>query len=474
MKSTVETLSPTRVKLTVEVPFDELRPSVDSAYRTIGQQVTIPGFRKGKVPPPIIDQRVGRGVVLDEAVNDFLPKAYGQAVEENDVKVIGRPTVDVTSFEDGSELTFTVEVDVRPEITLPDFASLEATVPVAEVTDADVEEQLTALQTRFATLKPVDRAAAAGDFVQIDLAATHDDEPVEELSANGLSYEVGTGTLLDNLDDAVVGLSVGESGAFTTTPGAGDLEGEAVDVTVTVGAVRERELPALDDDFAQTVSEFDTLDELRTALKTELEPRRKVEQLMAARDAVLTKLIESVDVPLPEDVLADAVTSHFEDGHGDDAHRAEYETQVRDALTKDLVLDAVADADDTQVTQSEIAEYIVRQAPQYGMTPDQFAQALSQSGQVGSVFADVRRAKALSVVLEAATVVDEAGEPVDFTPDADDVVVEEDEVVVTDGEDVVVADEVIVTEGGEVVADEVVVAEGSVEDTDESADGAQE
>jgi trigger factor len=441
VKSTVETLSPTRVKLTVEVPFDELRPSVDSAYRTIGSQVTIPGFRKGKVPPPVIDQRVGRGVVLEEAVNDFLPKAYSQVVAENDVKAIGRPTLDVTQFEDGSDLTFTVEVDVRPEITLPDFESLEVTVPVAEITDADVDEQLTALQTRFATLKPVDRAVATGDFVQIDLVATHDDEPVEALSANGLSYEVGSGTLLDNLDEALVGLSADGSAAFTTTPGAGDLEGEAVDVTVTVGAVRERELPELDDDFAQTVSEFDTLDELRTALRTELEPRRKVEQLMTARDAVLDKLIESVDVPLPEDVLAEAVSSHFEDGHGDDEHRTEYQTQVRDALTKDLVLDAVADADDTQVTQAEIAEYIVRQAPQYGMTPDQFAQALSQSGQVGSVFADVRRAKALSVVLEAASVVDEAGQPVDFTPEPEDeVVVEEDEVVLSDGEDVVVAE----------------------------------
>jgi trigger factor len=419
VKSTVETLSPTRVKLTVEVPFEELKPSLDGAYRKISQQVVIPGFRKGKVPAPIIDQRVGRGAVLEEAVNDYLPRAYGQAVSDNDVKVIGRPQLDVTSFEDGSELTFTVEVDVRPEITLPEFSSLAVTVPDAVVADSDVDEQLTSLQTRFATLKPVDRAAASGDFVQIDLAATHDDEPVEQLSASGLSYEVGTATLLDNLDAALEGLSAGDSGAFTTTPEAGELEGEAVDVTVTVTAVRERELPALDDDFAQTVSEFDTLDELKEALRSELEPRKKVEQLMTARDAVLAALVEAVEVPLPDDVVADAIAAHFEDGHGDDAHRGEYETQVRDALAKDLILDAVADSDDekTQVTQPEIAEYIVRQAPQYGMTPDQFAQALSQSGQVSTVFADVRRAKALSVVLEAATVTDESGNPVEFEPE---------------------------------------------------------
>ena len=416
MKSSVESLGPTRVKLTVEVPFDELKPSMDEAYRRIGSQVTIPGFRKGKVPARIIDQRVGRGAVLEEAVNEALPKAYSQAVEENSVKIIGRPQIDVTSFEDGTELTFTAEVDVRPDISLPAFDSIEVTVPDAVVADADVDEQIESLRGRFATLKQVERAAANGDFVQIDLVSTHDDEPVESLSATGMSYEVGSGTLLDNLDDAVVGLSAGESGAFTTTPGVGDLEGEAVDVTVTVTAVRERELPDVDDDFAQLVSEFDTLDELKAAVREELNPRKQVEQLMTARDAVLEALVAAVEVPLPENVTAEAVESHFEDGHGDEAHRDEYVQQVRDALKKDLVLDAIADADDTQVTQAELAEYIVRQAPQYGMTPDQFAQALTQSGQVGSVFADVRRAKALSVVLEAATVVDESGNPVDLSP----------------------------------------------------------
>ena len=418
MKSSVESLGPTRVKLTVEVPFDELKPSLDQAYRRIGSQVTIPGFRKGKVPARIIDQRVGRGAVLEEAVNEALPKAYSQAVEENSVKVIGQPQVDVTSFEDGTDLTFTAEVDVRPDIELPAFDTLKVTVADAVVSEADIDEQIETLRARFATLKPVERAAAEGDFVQIDLASTHDDEPVETLSATGMSYEVGSGTLLDNLDDALLGLSAGESGVFTTTPGVGDLEGEAVDVTVTVTAVRERELPEVDDDFASTVSEFDTLDELRDAVREELNPRKQVEQLMAARDAVLETLVASVEVPLPEHVAAEAVEAHFEDGHGDEAHREEYVGQVREALKKDLVLDAVADADDTQVTQAELAEYIVRQAPQYGMTPDQFAQALTQSGQVGSVFADVRRAKALSVVLEAATVVDESGNPVDLSPAA--------------------------------------------------------
>lgn len=419
MKSTVETVSPTRVKLIVEVPFEELQPAVKSAYRKISEQVTIPGFRKGKVPAPIIDQRIGRGAVLEEAVNTHVPRAYGQAITDNDVKVIGRPQLEVTDFSDGGELTFTVEVDVRPEITIPEFSSLQVTVPDAVVTDDDVEEQLHSLQTRFGTLKPVERAATTGDFVQIDLAATFEGEPVDQLSAAAMSYEVGSGTLLDNLDAAVEGLSAGETATFTTVPAGGDYEDKTIDMAVTVTTVRERELPDIDDDFAQLVSEFDTLDELKTALRSELEPQKKVEQLMRGRDLVLDALIAAVEVPLPEDVVADAMGAHFEDGHGDDEHRVEYETQVREGLTKDLVLDAIADADDTQVSQAEVTEYIVRQAPQYGMTPDQFVQALSQAGQVSSVIADVRRAKALSVVLEGAVVTDEAGERVDFSPEAE-------------------------------------------------------
>jgi len=415
VKSVVEPLSPTRVRLSVEVPFDEIGPSLKAAYQRIGAQVNVPGFRKGKVPNRVIDQRFGRGVVLEEAVNDYLPQAYTAAVTESGVKALGQPKVDVTDFADGEDLKFTAEVDIRPEITLPDFSTLQVTVDDAVVADADINEQLEALQARFASLKPVERAAEAGDFVAIDLAATHDDEPVEDLSATGLSYEVGTGSLLENLDDAVVGLSAGDTAAFSTTPTGGPLEGEVVDVSVTVTAVRERELPPVDDDFAQLVSEFDTLDELREALRSEIEPRKKVEQLVAARDAVLEALLDAVDVPLPEGVVSDAVDSHFEDGHGDPAHRDEYVKQVQDTITRDLVLDSIADRDDVEIGQAELTEFLVRQSAQYGMTPEQFAQALAQSGQVGSVVGEVRRAKALSLVLEAATVVDASGSPVDMS-----------------------------------------------------------
>jgi trigger factor len=420
VKSDVETLSPTRVRLSVEIPFDELQPSVDSAYKKIASQVTIPGFRKGKVPARIIDQRVGRGAVLDEAVNEALPKAYGEAVTENELKVLGQPDVEICEFSDGVALTFTAEVDVRPAIDLPDFASLEVEVEVAEVTDDDIDAELQQLRERFAVLKPVERGTEKGDMLSLTLASVKDGQTVEDLSASGLTYEAGSEGLLPGLDEAVMGLKEGEEATFTVTPEAGGHEGQEVAVTVTVVSVRERELPALDDDFAQTVSEFDTLDELRDTVRNEIEPRKKVEQLMAARDAVLEALIDAVDVPLPEGVVANALGDHFGDGHGDDDHKAEFETQVRDSLTRDIVLDTLADRDDVEVSQAEITEYLIRQAPQYGMTPDQFAQAVAQAGQVGAIVGDVRRSKALSVVLEQAVVRDSAGNVVELSATGDE------------------------------------------------------
>jgi len=416
VKTDVETLSPTRVRLSVEIPFDELQPSVDSAYKKIASQITIPGFRKGKVPSRIIDQRVGRGAVLDEAVNEALPKAYSDAVNENDIKVIGQPDVEVGDFSDGAPLTFTAEVDVRPEIELPEFSSIEASVEVAEVTDEDIDAELEQLRQRFATLKPAERAAGSGDLLSITLASTKDGEPVEELSATGMTYEVGTDSLLPGLDEAVTGANEGDEVTFNVTPETGELEGQEVAVAVSVVSVRERELPELDDAFAQLVSEFDTLDELRETVRGEIEPRKKVQQLMEARDAVLAALIEAVDVPLPEGVVASAIADHFGDGHGDGDHKAEFETQVRESLTRDMILDTLADREDVSVTQAEITEYLIRQAPQYGMTPDQFAQAVAQAGQVTAIVGDVRRSKALSVVLEQATVRDSAGTVIDLAP----------------------------------------------------------
>jgi trigger factor len=433
VKSDLETLNPTRVKLTVEVPFEELKPSLDAAYRKIGGQVSIPGFRKGKVPPRVIDQRFGRAVVLEEAVNEALPELYGRAVEENDVQVLGQPEVDVTELEDGQHLTFTAEVDVRPQFDLPDYEGLEVTVDDAEVTDAEVEEQVDGLRERFATLTGVERAAADGDFVSMDLSATVDGQAVEELTAKGLSYQVGSGSLLDGLDEAVTGLSVGESKDFPTTLVGGDHAGQEATVTVEVKSVKERELPELDDDFAQTASEFDSLEELRDDVRKRVGEMKAVQQGVQARDRVLEALLAKVDIPLPEGVIKAEIESrnhnlaHQLEGAGmsrDDFLAAEGQTaeefdadidkRTREAMTAQFVLDKVVEKEQLSVNEQELTEHIVRSASRYGMGPDQFAQQIVSAGQVPVLVSEVVRGKALALVLEKAVVTDESGRPVDL------------------------------------------------------------
>ncbi len=433
MKSDLETLNPTRVRLTVEVPFDELKTSLDAAYRKIGSQVTIPGFRKGKVPPRVIDQRFGRGVVLEEAVNEALPKFYGQAVEENEVQVLGQPEVDVTEFEDGQHLKFTAEVDVRPQFDLPDYEGIEVTVDDAEVTDADIDDQLRGLQERFATLTGVDRAAADGDFVSIDLSAAVDGEPVDDLTAKGLSYQIGQGSLLDGLDEALTGLAAGESRDFATTLVGGDHAGREATVTVELASVKERDLPEPDDDFAQTASEFDTIDELREDVRGRLARMKTVEQGVQARDRVLEALLERVDIPLPEGAIKAEVEARNHnlghqleaagmskedflaaEGQSQEDFDADVDKRTREAMTAQFVLDKVVDKEQLSVNEQELTQHIVATASRYGMAPDQFAQQVVQAGQVPMLVSEVVRGKALALILEKAVVTDESGREVDL------------------------------------------------------------
>jgi trigger factor len=433
MKSAVETISPTRVKLTVEVPFDELKPSLDSAYKKFSQQVRLKGFRPGKVPPAMIDQYVGRGAVLDEAVNEALPRLYGEAVRANDVDILGHPEIEVTQFNDGDQLVFTAEVDVRPEIALPDYDGLPVTVDDAEVSEDRVEEQLQSLRERFATLKGVERPAKAGDYVSIDLAATIDGEPVEDATATNLSYEVGSDSLVSGLDEAITGLSAGESKEFETQLRSGDSGGQSAVATVTVKSVKEKEVPALDDDFAQTASEFDTIDELRADVGERLSRVGRLQQGVQARDRALEALLAKVEVPIPEHVLGDEVSyrkqsmeqqlqtmgttlERYAELEGKSIEDVDKEIQdgAREAIRAQFVLDAVARKEELQVGEAELTDTIVRRSQQAGMRADEYAQQVVNSGQLGSLMSEVLRGKALAHVLEHATITDESGRPVDL------------------------------------------------------------
>jgi trigger factor len=412
VKSVVETLNPTRVRLVVEVPFEELRPSLDTAYRRIGAQVVVPGFRKGKVPPRIIDQRFGRAAVLEEAVNDALPRLYGQAVQDNELQPFGTPHVDVTDLADGEELKFTAEVDVRPAVELPPWEGLDVRVDDATPTDEEVDSQVDVLRERFGTLLGVDRPVADGDYVVLDLVARRDGEVVEGGEASGVTYQVGSGQLVDGVDEAVVGLSAGESAAFTTTL-MGTQEGQEVDCEVTVTAVKEQELPPLDDDFAQLASEFDTLEELRADVRERIERTKRLEQAAQARDAVLEQLLDTVgELPLPEGAVTARIEEHFADGHGDEEHRESFESDLRRNLVAQFVLDEVVKAEEIGVEQDELTSYVLQRAAQAGVDPNELAQQYVQSGNLPALAADVARGKALALVVERATVLDASGREV--------------------------------------------------------------
>ncbi len=433
MKSTVEPVSPTKVRLVVEVPFEELKPSLDAAYKAIAQQITVPGFRKGKVPPQVIDQRIGRGPVLEEAINDALPKLYTRAVQDNKVKVIGQPEVDVTEFNDKESLQFTADVEVRPDLTLPDLDGIEASVEDVTVADSDVDEQVQALRQRFGSLNPVERPVQDGDYVTIDLSASKDGEAVEEAQATGLSYQVGTGTLLEGLDEAVTGLTAGESKSFQTQLVGGDLKGDDVDVQVTVTAVKEQELPEYDDEFAQTASEFDTAEELTADLRARLERGKRLEQASDARDAVLEKILTLVDVPVPDKLLEDELAARRENlehqlGHagmsfeqfleGEDMSTEDFEADLRkraeDAIKAQFVLDMVAEEQELSVNDSELTDHIVRHAQRAGVGPDQFAQHAVENNLVPSLVSEVVRGKALAHLVESAKVTDASGNVVEL------------------------------------------------------------
>jgi trigger factor len=397
------------------VPFAELAPHIDGAYKSLSEKINIPGFRKGKVPAAMIDQRVGRAAVLDEAINASLPTFYSQAAKDNDVLVIGRPNVEITELVDNEKFSFTVEVDIRPDIKLPNFSEIKIEVDDVKVTDVDIDEQVESLRTRFGTLKTVDKVVAKGDFVTIDLVATKDGVELDGGVANDLSYEVGSASMIDGLDEAIIGLSKDGEKSFNTAL-VGMAEGETGSVKVTVKAVKERELPPVDDEFAKLASEFETLTELKADLSKRLSRVKQMEQGAQARDLLVEKLISTIDIPLPAEIIEAEVNDHLEkEGRlEDDKHRAEVNDEVKTTITREFLLDSIVKAEAIAVNESELTEYLVRASARYGMTPDQFIKEVSQAGQVTTMVAEVARAKALAQVLGRVKVVDKSGNKVDL------------------------------------------------------------
>lgn len=417
--STVEQLNPTRVKIAISVTPEEFKPALDKAYKEIAKNVQIPGFRKGHVPAAIIDQRIGRPAVIEQAINDNLDAYYQQALTEHGLRPLGRPTADIGDLPDlktlEGDVNLTVEVDVRPDFELPELDQLTIEVDPAEVTDTDVDDELEHLRERFATLTKVDRPAAKGDFTTIDLVASINDEKIDD--AHDISYEIGSGQLLDGIDEALETLTADETTTFTSKLVGGDHEGEDALIEVTLKAVKERELPAADDEFAQLASEYDTIDELRDSLKTEAAKRKNVEQVGQARGKLIETLLEKIELPLPEGIVDDEVNAHLEQEgkSADDPHAAEVRPDVERGIRTQLLLDKVVEDLEVQLTQDELSQYLIQQSMQYGIEPNEFFRIISEQGQLQALFGEVSRSKAISTLLGKVKVVDTTGAAVDLS-----------------------------------------------------------
>jgi len=437
VKTDVEELSPTRVRLTVEVPFDELKPSLDQAYRDVGRQVRIPGFRPGHVPRQVLDQRIGRGAVLEHAINEAVPELYSKAVQEANVSVLGQPDVEITKLEDGDQIAFTAEVDVRPSFELPDLESVQVVVDDADVSPDQVEEYLGALRERFASLRAADRPAKSGDYVAIDLAAEVDGKRVEDAQATGISYEVGSASMLDGLDEALEGMSADETATFQTELAGGSQAGREAEVTVTVRSVKVKDLPDLDDDFAQSASEFNTVGELRANTRKQMETMRKAGQTGQARDRAIDALLTRIDMPLPDSIVEHEI-EHRRESLERDLDQAgltleayaesrqvsagdvekELADDVRRSIKARFILDQLAEQENVGVEQDEIAQYLAQIAYQQGVSPDQLARQLTSSGQLAAVISDVLRSKTADLLAERVKVMDASGRKVVIGRDA--------------------------------------------------------
>ncbi|MGV0346406.1 trigger factor [Corynebacterium sp. HMSC067D03] len=432
MKTNVEKLSDTRVKLNVSVPFDELGQEIDQAYKAISQQVNIPGFRRGKAPRQLIDARFGRGPILEQVVNDMLPTRYEQALAENDLNPLGQPEIEVTKIEDNDVVEFTAEIDVRPEIEVPDFSKIEVTVPELKVDDEAVDAELDSLRERFGELKDTKRKMKTDDFAVIDLEASIDGEKLDDASAEGLTYRVGADDLMKGLDTALRGMKTGEDNEFETEIQYGENKGKKATVKVHVQQTKERKLPDLDDEFVQMASEFDTVDELRESTREQVEENAKAKQAADIRDEVLKAALAQVEFALPESIVDEQVHNQLHQLLGQMAHdenalaqlleaqgttREEFDKESRkqaeESVRTQLFLDAVAEEEQPEVSQQELTDHILFTAQSYGMDPNQFVAQLQQSGQIANLFSDVRRGKALAAAISRTSVKDEAGNKVD-------------------------------------------------------------
>lgn len=415
MKTEVEELEPTKVKLNVEVSYQELEKEINRVYKQVGKRVSIPGFRPGHVPNAVLDRKIGRAYIIEETINNKLSDFYRQALEENKLRPLAQPEIDVNSTPNlegkpGGDLKFSATVEIVPQFELPSLEGLSLEVEKLEVTDDQVEQELDRLRERFASLKSVDREVQDGDFTVIDMVAKIDGEEVDSVS--GLSYQVGSDSLIEGIDEAVVGLKADESKTFTSRLKGEKYGDKEAEVTVSVNAVKERELPEADDEFAEMASEFDTIGELRTDLRENVAKMNLQQQAVEARSKLEDYLIDHTELPLPTGVVAAELEERTKNSEDGEADQDEVRQQIEKSLKRELILGKLAEEKQTEVEPRELYQSLFAMGQAYGFEP---MQILQDQNMMARISQDMRLNKALMEALQGVEVKDEAGNVLDLS-----------------------------------------------------------
>lgn len=425
MKTSIETIDPVQVKLTVEVEPKRVKQAFDRAARELAKQVDIPGFRKGKVPRRLLEQRFGAGVIAQTAMEDALSSYYAEAVQAEDLQPIAQPEVDVETFDETEGCVFTATVEVRPDFDPPDHTGIGVSFPEWDVDDDEVDQQLASMRERFAEVDEVERPAKVGDLVTLDLEVEVDGAKLEDATVDDALYEVGSEGVTPQLDEEVVGKEAGDTFTYEDVlpeeyPEHG---GEQATFHVSVKDVREKTLPALDDDFATSASEFDTIAELRADLQRSL-TRRKVEQAQhELRGRILEAYLARVDVPLPPAMVEQEAANRLHEvehqaerfgmsvedllaaqGLSAEEHAEQARTQATGSVKAQLVLDTLATKIEPDLAPADIDREIVRHAQANGVAPDEIARIIQEQGSLPALIGDIVRRKTIDAIVAAADI----------------------------------------------------------------------
>ena len=441
MKTLVEPLEGNKVRLSIEVDESEFEPALDAAFKRIAREVRLPGFRPGKAPRKLLEARLGVGVAREEAIREAVPGYYTDAVVEHDVDVIAQPEIDITGGQEEGPVTFDAVVEVRPVVEVAGYGSLRVELPSPVVTEADIDEQVERMRAQYADLVTVDRPAADGDIVKIDIDGSRDGEPIEGLSASGYAFEVGLGTLVPELDENLRGASAGDHLEFSGDDHHHDddeldEEGHAphgpIDFVVDVEEVQEKVLPDLTDEWAKEASEFDTIDELRDDLRARMTRSRAAQAESNLRERTAEALAALVDVELPEPMISNEMQQRIQDlalrlqaqglnleqylamtGQPQEQFVESLREMANEAVQVDLALRAVALAEGIEATEDELDEEFAGVAERIGESPERVRSEFERNGQVSDVRSDLRKRKALDWLVEQVEIVDPDGNPID-------------------------------------------------------------